>query len=87
MFAGYFFGVVCCIMSRGCFLASGRKKQAMFMFIFIFVVLVCTSIKISQDTEWNHGVCRQCNEAYVLKKQDRNAKYYECPICLNIVCK
>lgn len=62
---------------------SWRGIIAYFVVLIAVVYLFMACHNTCTDTEWNNGICAQCETRYELRCVYKSAKYYSCPTCGN----
>lgn len=59
----------------------------------LFTILICIALIICMvlgfnactESEWNGGICTECETRYELRGVSKHVKYYACPNCGNEV--
>lgn len=52
---------------------------------FALVILMMVGLNTCTASEWNDGLCPDCETRYELRGASRGLKYYSCPECGNEV--
>lgn len=57
----------------------------MMLICFVLVIVIAIGYNTCTASEWNDGVCPQCETRYELRGVSKYMKYYSCPKCGNEV--
>lgn len=58
-----------------------KKYTVEFVAYIVLFIIIAIGLKSCHSSNWNNGICPECNVRYELRGASNTTKYYACPEC------